>query len=217
MNGLQKKDITQLWLVRAVTYLANLIVLNLLFLVMSVPVVTMGAAASALFTSARALDEGESVVVRGYFQAFRRQFRQATLSWLILLGVLALLFVEGALLYQCAFEVPAALYLCLAIPVLAWFCYAPWVLLQPSYFDCTQRQQLHNALLFAIRLLPQSVLMAVLALFPLVLLALRPDIFLMAWALWLLLYFAAVAGTAAKAVKLPLARLQEELRERGRV
>ena len=214
MNGLQKKAITQSWLVRTVTYLANLIVLNLLFLVTSLPVVTMGVAASALFTSARALDKGETVVVGEFFRAFRQQFRQATLSWLLLGTLLLLLLIEGVLLHQCSFEVPAVMYVCIALPVLAWFCYVPWVILQSSYFDCTQRQQLHNALLLAVRLLPQTILMAALAILPVVLFVLYPGVFLMAWALWLFLYFAAVAGTAARAVKRPLALLQEELRKR---
>lgn len=209
---MERKDITQTWPVRAVTYFANLILLNLLFLVTSLPILTIGPAASALFTMARAMEEGETEVVPGYFRALRQQLRQAGLSWLVLLGILLLLGAEWAALAQCVLPVPSLLYVCLLVPTLVWFCYTPWVLIQPSYFYCTQRQQLHNALLFMIRLLPQTVLLAALSLVPPVLLALRLDLFLRAWPLWLLLYYAAAAGTAVKLLKLPMTQLQKDLK-----
>ncbi len=68
----------------------DLIVLNLLLLVCSLPVVTAGAAVTAVYDmSLRMLRDEEGYIVRGFLKAFRSNFKQATLLWLGCLGVFA--------------------------------------------------------------------------------------------------------------------------------
>lgn len=66
--------------------------LNLLWLVCSLPIVTMGAATTALYTvTLKIVDEEEGDVTAQFFRALRDNFRQATLIWLVLLAAGALL------------------------------------------------------------------------------------------------------------------------------
>ena len=80
-------------LMRGLTKLADVMILNFLFIVTSLPVVTLGAALTALNFTAMRIGTGECVSVSAdYFRSFRRNFRQATLIGLILAllaGVLA--------------------------------------------------------------------------------------------------------------------------------
>ena len=75
--------------------------LNLLWFVCSLPVFTLGAATAALYDVTLRMARGEEPgLTRRFFQAFRENFRQATTLWLILLGVGALLGLDGYILYR---------------------------------------------------------------------------------------------------------------------
>lgn len=75
--------------------------LNLLWFVCSLPVFTLGAATAALYDVTLRMARGEEPgLTRRFFQAFRENFRQATTLWLILLGVGALLGMDGYILYH---------------------------------------------------------------------------------------------------------------------
>lgn len=80
-------------LMRGLTRLADVIILNLLFIATSIPVVTLGASLTALNFTAMRIGTGECNSVTGdYFRSFRRNFRQATVIGLVLallIGVLA--------------------------------------------------------------------------------------------------------------------------------
>ena len=70
------------------TWLADLLVLNLLFLLTSIPLVTVGASLTALYTVVfRIGTPEEGSVVRAYFEAFKSNFKNSTVIWLILLAV----------------------------------------------------------------------------------------------------------------------------------
>ena len=75
--------------------------LNLLWMVCSLPVFTAGAATAALYdVTLRLAREEEPPVTTRFFKAFRENFRQATILWLILLGIGALLGADGYILYH---------------------------------------------------------------------------------------------------------------------
>lgn len=63
--------------------LGNLFVLNILTIICSIPIVTIGAAMTALYASTLKLARGEDGnLVLGYFKAFRENFKQTTIIWL---------------------------------------------------------------------------------------------------------------------------------------
>lgn len=124
-------------LLRFLTKVADLIVLNLLFVATSVPVVTLGASLTALNHTAMKIVTNEHESVTGeYFRSFRANFRQGTLlglavaflalvlaAWYVAVDVLHISalaqLVLQAICYLVAFRaVLAALY---AFPYLAKF------------------------------------------------------------------------------------------------
>lgn len=75
--------------------------LNLLWLICSIPVFTMGAATTALYdVSLKIVRDEETSITRQFFRSFRRNFRQATVLWLILLAAGLLLAGDGWILYH---------------------------------------------------------------------------------------------------------------------
>ena len=65
---------------QALSRIADLILLNLVFLVTCIPIFTIGAASAALYSVAFRLGtEREEGVFRCYFRAFRNNFKQGTI------------------------------------------------------------------------------------------------------------------------------------------
>ena len=75
-------------LMQFLTKMAYLMWINLLTVFCSLPVITAGAAFTAMNdVLLRVLRDEEAGITKGYFKAFRRNFRQATAIWLIFLGI----------------------------------------------------------------------------------------------------------------------------------
>lgn len=73
------------------TALIDIVWLGLLWLACSLPLITLGAASTALYYSmVKCVRHERSRATKEFFRAFRLNFRQATLLWLLCLGVLAL-------------------------------------------------------------------------------------------------------------------------------
>ena len=74
--------------------IGDLIILNVLFIITSIPIVTIGASFTALYQVILKLydkEEKETIVVRSYIRSFKEHFKRSTLIWLVLLIVGALL------------------------------------------------------------------------------------------------------------------------------
>ena len=178
---------------QAVSRFADIAVLNLLFLLTSLPVFTVGAANAAMYTLTFRMVRGrEEPLVKSYFRAFRANFRQGTTLWLLFLlaAVPALVYLdrfyqaEGMLHYL---FLPFFSVFLLAVFLAVWA--FPWV----SQFHNSTAEILSNALLLAIQNLPRTLALAAIHLFPLGLFLFSYDFFLKISFLWVALYFAAAA------------------------
>ena len=103
--------------------------LNLLWLLCSLPVVTMGAATAALYAvTLKLAEEDDTHTTQRFFRAFRENFRQATALWLVLLFLGALLALDGYIVWHlraAATGAPAVLWtLLLALLIAAALAYA---------------------------------------------------------------------------------------------
>lgn len=72
--------------------MTDIIILNLLFLLCCIPIVTIGAACTALYhVSILSIRLGDGYVVKRFFTSFKNDFKQATILWLLLLLISAFL------------------------------------------------------------------------------------------------------------------------------
>lgn len=75
-----------LWMI--LNKITDTIVLSLLFIVTSIPIVTIGSSLCALYYMMfRIADDTEGHVVRGYFKAFKENFKKTTPVWLVCLFI----------------------------------------------------------------------------------------------------------------------------------
>lgn len=171
----------------------DLILLNMVYLLTCLPIFTIGAATSAMYTLCfQMMREEGSGVLKPYFRAFRENFRQGTVIWLIILMVVlpALFYfdrvwhADGILRYT-----GLVFILITAVGLLTASYVFPWI----SQFRNTTAQSLQNALILSISHLPRSVCILGINLLPLILWAVNYDLFEKISFLWLALYFAAAA------------------------
>lgn len=144
--------------------LYNCCYLNLLWGVCSLPIVTVGAATAALYDVTMRMARGaEPSVTRHFFKAFRENFRQATILWLVMLGLGCLLAFDVAILYQIRGQGSSLLYMAgLAAVILGTVVYVLVLLyLFPLVASVHNSNfaMLRNALLLGIRYLPYSILL----------------------------------------------------------
>ncbi|MDQ0644623.1 YesL family protein [Microbacterium murale] len=133
---------------QGMTSFLGLIALNVLYLITCLPIVTIGAATSALYeVMIRYSDDESGRPLKDYFPAFGRNFLRATMLWLALL-VPFLLLVVGAVFWSGHPSVIAGAAMVLAIIAAAYvfaaFLYA--MALTATYAN-TFRQTLKNAFL----------------------------------------------------------------------
>ena len=75
--------------------------LNLLWAVCSLPIITIGASTTALYYAClKVVRDEDSHVAAQFFHAFKENFKQATVLWLILLGIGLFLGADGYILYH---------------------------------------------------------------------------------------------------------------------
>lgn len=69
---------------------ADLVILNIAFLISAIPVFTIGAGIAAMcrVTQDIMYETTDTSIMKSYFRAFRENFKQATITWLIVLPLL---------------------------------------------------------------------------------------------------------------------------------
>lgn len=68
-----------------ISKLTDLVILNILFLICCIPIVTIGAATTALYgVTKKMTKKSEGYIVKNYFKQFKENFKQSTIMWLIL-------------------------------------------------------------------------------------------------------------------------------------
>ncbi len=172
---------------------ADIIILNVLWLVLCIPIVTIGAATTALYRVCLNMIAGtDSSILRDFFRAFRSNFKPATLTWLILLVPLALCAVNLWLLLSGALGASTLMTVACILPLIVLLCMFAYVFAYIATFENTIRMTLQNVLLLSLANAPKTLLMVVMNLLPLILFFFATEFFLRTSIFWILGGFALV-------------------------
>ena len=140
----------------------DFIILNLLTLLLCLPVITGGAALTALYYVMGRVARGEGYYVfQTYFSSFKKNFKQATCEWLMVLGIAALLFVDMSVLLHNDTGFPRMfIYLLIAI-ILILFILLQFLFPLQSRFENPVKMTVHNTFMLSMAKFPYAILMAV--------------------------------------------------------
>lgn len=86
-------------IIRILTHIFDFILLNILWLLTSIPIVTLGAATVALYSVMMSVvEKKEGYIIKDYWKAFCRNFKQSTVVWILLLFLGACLWFDLTLI-----------------------------------------------------------------------------------------------------------------------
>lgn len=143
-----------------VNTVCDLILLNLFFMVSCLPVVTIGAAVSAMSHVTMKIIRGEEGGVwRTYWSGFRSNFKQATLFWVIFLALCFVLMVDYwimPMMFPDVYWIPRVMVVIAFMAALAVLLY---LLPAVSHYQYTGKQAVKNALLMMVAHYPSTVLL----------------------------------------------------------
>lgn len=175
-------------------FLGQLIALNLLWIVCSLPVITAGASTTALFYCTLKLHkDGDIRVVRDFFKSFRQNFKQSTLIWIIMAAVALILYLEK----ETVFSMPGAMaqifsYVILAacIPLVL---VALYIFPTVAAFENKIMKLISNAFYFAVKHIGYALAVAVITILPMVMTLVDAKLFPVYLLIWLLVGFSLTA------------------------
>jgi len=194
----------------ALDTLANTMLLNALFLIFCIPVFTIGAAYTALYSGCRALAKKEPCF-KAFFRGFTGSFKRATLAWVILFPLIILFAFNtvAILFYKMDGYIPPLIMS--AVVTLLLLSLTTQTFVFYSRFECTLGQLLKNSLIMVVAHPLRSLILGALSWLPILMFFLMPDIFMQLLVAWLFLYFAGVATVAVWLMNKPFRRLAIEL------
>lgn len=185
------------------TRVGDLIILNVLFLICCVPIVTIGASTAALQKTAQDIvHDTDSGIFKTFFRAFRDNFKQATALWLMMAFFAAAmacnyLLISGFVAGSLATILKAVLVVAIGLVlVLAAYMFPLMV-----RYTNTMRELATNALILAVVKLPRTVGLVLLSALPLVVMALSLETFLKTLIFWLAIGFGFTAYMSAILMK----------------
>ena len=142
----------------ALSRLADLVILNLLFLLCCIPVITAGASMCALsYVLLKIRDEREGYIVRTFFRGFRQNFRQATVCWLIMLAAAGILAMDYRMIN--VMEGLGWMRVIVLFGALIWLMVLLYIFPLIARFLNSTPNMFRNALLIALANTPKTILM----------------------------------------------------------
>lgn len=80
---------------------ADIMILHLLWLICSIPIITIGASSTALYYACmKRIRTDEGYITTNFFKSFKQNFRQSTIIWFIIICVFGLLFIDISISLQ---------------------------------------------------------------------------------------------------------------------
>lgn len=127
--------------------------LQILFVICSLPVFTMGASMAAMFTVCRKLQKNSiTSVSAAFFEAFKSNFKKGTICWLILLPFIALLVFDILYYVQVGQEGTSVTLPLIVAYIVGLALYIEFLYIFPimAFFDNTVKSYFQNAPMMAI-------------------------------------------------------------------
>ena len=157
-------------LMRFLSRMGDLMLLNILTAILCLPIITAGAAITALhYVSLKMVRGEEGYIFKDYMRSFKQNFKQATAIWAIGL-VIILIFVGDYYILLNAENVPQGLgMIILAVSIIV-FVVSRYIFPVLSHFENTVLRTIKNGVFMSLMAVPKAFCMAILEITPIVLL-----------------------------------------------
>lgn len=181
-------------IMRFLSRVCDLMILNLLCIVCCIPIITAGASITALYTITLKMVRGEEAYIfKGFLKAFKENFRQSTIIWLIMAFVGLFIFMD----YRAASVLPENVSnifrILIGALIVVYLMVLAYIFPYTARFENTLKNIFKNALLIAILNLPWTLVVVICPIALIFVTFLTSATLVYGSMLWILLGFASVA------------------------
>ena len=158
-------------LMRFLGKVADMMILNILVLFCSIPIITMGASLTAMhYVALKVVRNEESYITKDFFKSFKMNFKQATLMWLVVLAVGALIGYDIFIMTSTVVKIPSAIKVIILVVTAILALTMSFVFPLLSKFDNTSVNIFKNSFAISIAKFPRAIIMVVVSLAPIAIL-----------------------------------------------
>ena len=150
---------------QGINKIVDCICLSFLWVLLCIPVVTAGAATTALYYNVnKVIRNNRSYIWKEFWHAFRTNFKQSTLVWLILIFIYVIMGIDCYIMFQYAKAGVSygSLYIVFAVLMLIVTMWANYLFPYMARFENTLKAVLKNCVIMALLNLGKSVVLLVL-------------------------------------------------------
>ncbi|MBQ8924094.1 MAG: YesL family protein [Lachnospiraceae bacterium] len=189
---------TRPFLRRAMDGFGNIFALNICFVISCLPVITIGASLAALYSMCIRLQDGrEETVLAGYITEFKKNFKQATKAFLVILAYLAVMLAEYIMINNIEGGISTFYTYVLLVEVVFFCLVVPFVFPLIACYENTLFNTFKNSFILSIGYLGSWIKIFIAWFAPIAFCVIYPTLFLYLWYMWLLFIFGAIAyGTS---------------------
>lgn len=173
---------------RAIAKMVDLVWLNILTVLCSIPIVTAGASLTAMYyVGLRMVKNEEGSITKNFFRAFKLNFKKSTIIWLVALFVLLFYSCDMNILKQGIMDAYGNLKTVVMVTVSALMIFVYLILCYifplVARYENNIRRTVKNGFLLMFAFFPRTLCMGVMYLFPIALMLLS-DYFIFFWLFW---------------------------------
>lgn len=178
----------------------NLVILNLLWIFTSLPIITVGASTTAMYSVVfKYADNTDDAVIKPFFKAFASNFKQSTLVWLPVCLASALLVIDAYYLLGHANDAATPfLWVPFFVVLLVLMVTTAHVFPQIARYNVDTRTALHNTLLMSLLHLFSTAGVVGLNALPWILMIMLPEVVAYTGIFWVMFGASAIAYFNAK-------------------
>lgn len=186
------------FLLKAWEIFGDIFMLNVMFVLCSIPIVTIGASLCALYAvSIKMVNREEGSITKSFLREFKRNFKQGTAAWFIV--VLACVAIWGEIFYMANFTgmLTRVYTVVVVLEIVALALVLPFLFPLIARYENTLWNTFRNAFLLSVSNFGKWIKIFIAWFAPIALSVAEPKVFFNTWYLWLVIAFGLIAyGTS---------------------
>lgn len=202
LNQLEKGTDTRNPIIKFFEHFGELFVLNLIFILACIPVITIGAAVTALLTMTNKMIRAEDGNIwEGFWKAFRSNFKPATILWIISGIYIYIIYMVYMTMLRQTETASNVLTVSLGLLLVVFTFIFPLLFPLVARYENTTWNYIKNALVISIVNLKAWFVITVIWFIPIFVFMANPIIFAYIWYLWILIMCSACAYSTSLIMK----------------
>lgn len=210
LNQMEKGTDTRNPIIKALERFGDLFALNLTFLLSCIPVITIGASVTALFTMTNKMVRNEDGTMwKGFWKAFRQNFKVGTKMWAVILVYLGVVYAEYAYMIRSAGQATNFMVVLIGFEMVLLSFLLPFLFPIIARYENTIGNYIKNTLIISVSNFKTWLVVFIIWFVPALALAASALLLAYTWYLWLLVMFAVQAYATSMILQKVFDKLEE--------